>query len=72
MESNCKGKNRKESENMHGTGRKREWSPMEGEHEREAQLGAGGAHGEVIEKEMKKLRLAQDYDGETTGDVILG
>ncbi|KAF1333111.1 hypothetical protein FI667_g2755, partial [Globisporangium splendens] len=47
---------------MQGAGRKREWRPMEGEHQREDRLGARGAHGEVIEKEMKKLRLAQDYD----------
>lgn len=64
---------------MHGgAGRKREWQPMESSgsadddgSDRSTQAhgyshsGGGGrtVHGEAIEKEMKKLRLAHDYDG---------
>ncbi|GAB9465090.1 hypothetical protein Gpo141_00002509 [Globisporangium polare] len=55
-----------------GAGRKREWQPMESSADREdhhktqAQLcihsnGGRNVHGEVIEKEMKKLQLAHDY-----------
>ncbi|TYZ57281.1 hypothetical protein PybrP1_007545 [[Pythium] brassicae (nom. inval.)] len=43
-------------------GRKREWRPIESEDADGHHGGSRGAHGEAIEKEMKKLRLAHDYD----------